>query len=664
LGVSGTIQTEQSEGVAVLRLDRPVANALSPDLRAALLAALDAAEADDTCRAVVLAGAGTGFSSGVDLTEYEAPGVPPSVADLCDRIEGFAKPVVAGLHGSALGAGLALALAAHGRVAQAATRLALPEIGLGMMPGAGVTQRLPRLVGAQAALEFMLSGQPARADDPRLRRLFDQITEDPPEAAARALAARLAEAGHWVRPCDVTRGFSDPVGYQRAIADVRDRMPGQTGAAADILRAVEAAQLLPAEQGCAFEAVLFEERLRSPEARAQRHVYAAERRAAGLPELRRGQVREIARVGLSGRGLGEVALVLLAGGRTVWSDDPELPAALRRTLDARVARGQLRAEARDDWLARLSGDSAGRRADLWLAAEGVAAEPGLFARLDMGAGFAGPGVGLRLYPPVGAARCAEIGVPEGQPGEADTVASLARLMAALRITVLRAARPEAGPGLGHVMEGALRLAALQLMRAGLAPPRIDAAAQRLGLRTGPFLAMDEDGLAEVAPRLHRVADILGLPGDVLAPLADRIDKGAAGRAVGRGFYDHPPDGPRAPREFAGAAEVTLPGEVTVRHALHAALVNAAERLLAAGAVQRASDLDVVMVCGLGYARRRGGPLCHADQRGLMAVLKDMKALSPMAPPLWSPRPGILERVKLGEGYFSRAGAAREAVRAG
>jgi 3-hydroxyacyl-CoA dehydrogenase len=151
LGVSGTIQTEQSEGVAVLRLGRPVANALSPDLRAALLAALDAAEADDTCRAVVLAGAGTGFSSGVDLTEYEAPGVPPSVADLCDRIEGFAKPVVAGLHGSALGAGLALALAAHGRVAQAATRLALPEIGLGMMPGAGVTQRLPRLVGAQAA---------------------------------------------------------------------------------------------------------------------------------------------------------------------------------------------------------------------------------------------------------------------------------------------------------------------------------------------------------------------------------------------------------------------------------------------------------------------------------------------------------------------------------
>ncbi len=653
--MSGTIQTDQKDGIAVLRLDRPVANALAPDLRAALMTALDAAEAKAECRAVVLTGTGTGFSSGVDLTEYDEPLAAPRVGDICKRIDAFAKPVVAALHGSALGAGLGLALAAHGRVAQAGTRIALPEISLGMMPGAGVTQRLPRLVGAQAALELMLSGQAVRADDTRLKRLFDQITEDPPEAEACTLAARLAVAGQWSRGGDTARGLSDPAGYQRAIASVRDKLGAQRGAAADILRAVEAAQLLPFEQGLDFEEVLFDERVNSAEARAQRHVYAAERRAAVLPELRWGQVREIGRVGLSGRRLEEVALLCLAAGRSVWSDDPDLPATLRRSLDSRVARGQMQAGSKDDWLSRLSGDAGDRRADLWLGTDAVEPGAGLAARLDMGAGFAGPGLALRLFSPAETARCAEIGVPEGHAP--DEVASLARFLTALRVTVVRAARPETGPGLGHVLSGALCLAGLALVQAGFAPQRVDQAARHLGLRTGPFLMIDLEGLVPAEARLRRVADMLGLPGDALAPLTGRIAKGASGRGVGRGFYDHPPEGPRTPREFAEMGEAALPGGMAPRHALHAALVNAAERLIAAGAVQRASDLDVIMVRGLGYARSRGGALGHADQRGLMAVLKDMKALGPLAPPLWSPRPGIVERVKLGEGYFARAGAA-------
>jgi len=652
--VSGKIQTDQKDGITVLRLDRPVANALAPDLRAALMAALDAAEADSACGAVVLAGTGTGFSSGVDLTEYDGPLLSPRVGDICKRIDAFSKPVVAALHGSVLGAGLGLALAVHGRVAQVGTRIALPEISLGMMPGAGVTQRLPRLVGAQVALELMLSGQAVRADDARLRRLFDQITEDPPEGEACALAARLAAAGQWSRSGDIVRGLSDPAGYQRAIASVRDKLGAQRGAAADILRAVEAAQLLPFAQGLDFEEVLFDERVNSAEARAQRHVYAAERRAAVLPELRRGQVREIERVGLSGRGLDEVALLCLAAGRSVWSDDPDLPATLRRMLETRLARGQMTAETKDDWLSRLSGDAADRHADLWLGTDAV--EPGteLAARLDLGAGFAGPGLALRFFPPVESSRCAEIGVPEGHAP--DTVASLARFLAALRVTVVRAARPETGPGLGHVLEGTLCLAGLALMQAGFAPQRVDQAARHLGLRIGPFLMMDLEGLVPAESRLRRVADMLGLPGDALAPLTGRIAKGASGRAVGRGFYDHPTEGPRTPREFAEMSEVALPGGVAPRHALHATLVNAAERLLASGAAQRASDLDVIMVRGLGYARSRGGALCHADQRGLMAVLKDMKALGPLAPQLWSPRARVVERVKLGEGYFGRAGA--------
>ena len=287
------------------------------------------------------------------------------------------------------------------------------------------------------------------------------------------------------------RGLSDPAGYQRAIASVRDKLGAQRGAAADILRAVEAAQLLPFAQGLDFEEVLFDERVNSAEARAQRHVYAAERRAAVLPELRRGQVREIERVGLSGRGLDEVALLCLAAGRSVWSDDPDLPATLRRMLDSRVARGQMQAETKDDWLSRLSGDAATGHADLWLGTDAV--EPGteLARGLISERGLQGRGwrcgFSRRSSRPV----AQKSACPRAM--RLILVASLARFLAALRVTVVRAARPETGPGLGHVLEGALCLAGLALMQAGFAPQRVDQAARHLGLRTGPFLKMDTRG---------------------------------------------------------------------------------------------------------------------------------------------------------------------------
>ncbi|PKQ12438.1 MAG: hypothetical protein CVT70_08785 [Alphaproteobacteria bacterium HGW-Alphaproteobacteria-1] len=612
--VGGYIDREERDGVAVLRLNRPVANALAPELRAELIAALADASASGASLAIVIAGAGEGFSSGVDLSEYDAPPVAPSASDLCRAVAACPLPVIAALHGNVLGAGLSLALAADARVAHEGARLALPEISLGMMPGAGVTQRLPRLVGAQAALELMLSGRSVRATDARLRPMLESIVAADAESAAVTLARGLAQGTAHPPP---QRGLSDPAGYQKAVATVRRHVGTAKGAAADILRAVEAAQLLPLPQGLALEEVLFEERAQSRSARAMRHVHVAEARARALPEARLANPRKISRIALTGPLSDALGERLVAAG-----------CALRRVPDEGPG---------DGW------------ADLWIEAGPPAPAAAARLRLDTGAGFGSTGLWLRYADTM---PFAELGVAPGVP--AADVAGLARLFTLAQIVFVRATLPAAGPGIGHVLQGALDLAALALLRAGVSVAEVDAGATALGFARGPCLSMDHEGLAAVQARLAALAPRLGLPAPGTdGPLAERLARGAVGRTSGRGFYDHPPEGPRAPR---GDLTTPLPGGVSPEHALHAALVNAAERLIAAGAVLRPGDLDVIVVHALGQSREAGGPLCQADARGLMALLKDMKALAPLSAPLWSPHPALLTRIKEGLGYFGRRAA--------
>jgi 3-hydroxyacyl-CoA dehydrogenase len=594
-----------------------VANALAPELRAELIAALADLRAGESCCAIVISGTGEGFCSGVDLSEYDAAPIAPSPSELCRAVADCPKPVVAALHGNVLGAGLSLALAADARVVHEATRLALPEITLGMMPGAGATQRLPRLIGAQAALELMLAGRAVHATDARLRPLFETVVAGDVEDAARALARRLA-AGP-ARPAP-TRGFSDPAGYQKAISTVRGRIGGTDSAAADILRAVEAAQLLPMAQGLDFEEVLVEERAQSRSARAMRHVHVAEARARALPEMRLAAPRALRRIALTGPLPGDLADRLSSAG-----------CALRHVPDEGPGEG---------W------------ADLWIEAGTPAPDRATRLRLETGGGFGATGLWLRYTQ---ASHFGELGVG---PGSAATdVAGIARILSAAQVGFVRSTLPAAGQGIAHAMQAALDLAALALLDAGLGVAEVDAGATALGFARGPCLGMDHEGLAVARARLAALAPRLGLPGPAGGGrLAERLARGAVGRASGRGFYDHPPEGPRAPRS---PGTTGLPGGTTPGHALHAALVNAAERLMAAGAVLRPGDLDVLAIHALGQSREAGGPLFQADARGLMAVLKDMKALAPLSGPIWAPHPALLGRIKEGLGYFGRAAPASD-----
>jgi len=684
--VTQQVQQLVQDGVAVLTLDRPPGNALVPALRADLLAALQAVLADSSVRAVVLRGAGTGFCAGLDLTEYDAGEGAPRLPlnELFTAIEEAPKPVVAALHGTALGAGVELALAAHARVAQRGTRISMPEVTLGLIPGGGATQRLPRLAGAQAALELLLSGRAVEVTEARLAPIFAQITEDAPLATAIDLATGLATSASWTRSRDVTRGLSDPAAYQAAVTGVASRLRATNSAEADILACVEAAQLLPFEQGLIYEQSRFEERLALPETRAIRHVFTAERRAAGLPKTAVGDVPVIRTVALTGgapRKLAGLAGLCLSSGMTVHllTATPEQAAAVKDRVETALAgtveAGRLAPDARDDQLARLSlltRPEGLADADLVLdtgtpAFDRPVALPSslIWGLLDDGAD--GPG---RAREAGAAGRLLRLRLPSGGPAaRLMEVASPPETPRALSWAVHRAfstgsrsvlLSSEATGFLSDAMGAALFGAALTLLAGGVPAAEIEAAAQGLGFARGPLRLIDELGAATTLRRLRRVFEARQVPTGPLRLLSDRIADHGAGAAQALAFHvpagqtlAPDPDLAQWLKEWRTAHPDHAPGwpGTDPALALHAALVNEGARLIAARALQRRSDPDLVMIRGFGMDRTSGGPLFQADLNGLLAPMRAMAKLREVNAALWAPSPLLHDMVKNGERFF-------------
>lgn len=670
------VNHHRRSGVAILTLNRPVANVLAHSLRTDLQNALSSAVADDDVSAIVLAASGADFSTGVDITDYDAPPKSPWINDLCLQIETCSKPVVAALHGAVIGGGAELALAAHKRVAAAGTQIGLPEILLGLIPNGGATQRLPRMVGAQRALEVMLSGQKLDVADPRLNNIIDAIVPDGVVDAAVDIALDLARAGKWTQARDRVAGLSDPVAYQNAIRDVRAKLRSSGSAEADIVTCVEAAQLLPYARGLELERVRFLDRRQTSDARARRHFQMSERRTAIMPERAQGRPAEVQHVVVPGSGalVAELAIMCLDAGLNVslMAEDVAGTEAVRSRIgsiyDGAVDHHVLSAEARDALMARLAPAwpaEALPQADLVLDAGLIGLQahhpvlnPGaIWVSIATGQGMpttaprdiAARHLEVRVYRPALSTKMVELCVPPG--ATSDTVVTVAHLFGRMGRTVVRS---ECVEGLiGGNMSAALFSAALTLAKAGITPYRIDAAARGLGFAQGPFHLMDHEGLPNVANRLQRRAETGGEgDSDLLMP---RIAAGATGRGAGRGFYIYDEDGAQPDPELNGGGGPTRADATMAnpRAALEAALVNEAARLLGAQVVQRASDIDVVMVRGFGFDPRRGGPLFQADMTGLLSVLSDMKHLVPMSAPLWQPHEMIETMVKNGTGFFGR-----------
>ncbi len=607
---TGWLRQDRTGEVLALSLCHAPGNLLSAAFCADVTAALDGAQTDGAVRAIVLDSGLADFSHG------SAPGDDPSaVAMLCHRIETSTKPVVVALQGGVLAEGLELALAAHGRVAESEARLCLPAVTLGLVPGAGGSQRLPRLIGAEQALRMLLTAAPIPAVEALAMGLLDQVVEDDPRPAALALAQRLAGRTPR-RSLDRRDGMRDAVAYQQAVAAARSALrSGPVQAAARMVDCVEAALLLPAPQALAYEAAQRLDLAGTPAAAGLRHAAMAERRALRLPagvEAETATPPDRLVIWGAGESAPDIALAALRAGMQVHLADPSRPIlvnALERIAVAQeeaLKSGNLTQLALDDEWARLAPQLAPPRlpdADVTLI---LAADP----------------------PP---------------PSALSAVLSLIGPVAAggMALSLSGALSGVLAGGTGDLVEIAVT--------DNVAPARLTRAlafARRIGWRA---VATRPEGAAAapVAVRLARA----------IAETVAHLERGGLDRAaIARALAAH-----------GIAGEGTLhrpdPTEIDIARRCYAAVANAGARLIESGVLHRPCEVDMVAIGAGLMARHTGGPMYQADRRGMLILVRDLRKWAAENPALWQPSPLIEALWSQGLDFSSLDGAPEALARA-
>lgn len=690
--MSETVRYETREGVALITVANPPVNALVQPVRAGIDAALARALDDRDIGAIVIRAEGRTFPAGTDVRDFHREADRPRLGEVCARIENAPKPVIAAIHGTALGGGLELALACHFRLALAGTQLGLPDVMLGVVPTAGGTQRLPRLIGPARALDMLLSGRPIMTKQAERIGLIDKMVRKNLDRAAFGTARNMARTGQPPRPTRArTEGMRDAATYLAVVAGRRSALAeSREVAPAKVVQLVEAALLLPFDAGLAMERAVYEDLIHSPQARGLRHAFLAERRAARDVGHAAGAPRKVDHVAVLGQGAWAAwaARAWLAGGVPVLLGEPDDPVrlALRARIVADYAEdvraGRIASEDRDAELARLrTGGSLGEMpgAGLVIATQrdpdvlsaemsrfGAEAPAGTLlavaagADLDEMARLAGrPGdvFGLHMPPPAHRTRLVELAVPAGGPEDlAPTGIALARRLGKVPVVVTNGM---AGQVTG-TLEGALFAAAEVLALTGTDPSAIDAAMRGAGMALGPFEKADRGWLFATDP-----------PGGDSRLLARMQGAGWTGRAVGQGFYLYDKDGTAqgvAPetRRLVGALReasrvpgaVSIPDEAEIRRRCLLAMANAGARLVERGVVARPSDVDVAAIDGLGVARWLGGPMAVADQVGLLHARNLMRAWSgsgDLSMEVWTPAALFDELIRKGADFDSLNG---------
>ncbi|GKY89491.1 enoyl-CoA hydratase-related protein [Sinisalibacter aestuarii] len=672
------------EGVALVIVDNPPVNALSQPVRAGIATAIAAGIEDPQVGAIVIRAEGRTFPAGADLRDFRPDHETPSLGTLCSAIENSPKPVIAAIHGTALGGGLELALACHYRLASDDTQLGLPDVALGLVPSGGASQRLPRLVGPRVALDMLLGARPVSAEQAARLGLIDKAVHKNLERAALGTARNMIDSATGPRPSrDRAEGMADPTGYLNIVSERRTGLAGDKRiAAAKAVDLVEAALLLPFEAGLALEKVTFDDLVVSDQARGLRHLFLAERRTARGSAIGSETARRIERVGIAGSGSHALALLrgcLGAGMRVTLQDhDTEALAEVAIHVEAGlgqdVARGRLADERRAALLAAFStasdpaafadcelvieamdeGDAARRAA---LAGIAAATGPGIVLAttstgidLDALAVETGRGADLMrllFHPP--SPRSGVVEIARAQSGAGDLAATgvaFARALGKVPILPMRA-----GPCLSVTVFGAFIAAATHLLEEGAHLAEIDAVLRDYGFAQGPFQRLDADGL-EYAPGAGR-----GL-------IAQMIARGWTGQRTGQGFYAYGPEGSPIGanpalagliderRRVAGIVPRRVPvAEIEAR--CIDAMTNAGAALVADGVAAQPSDVDVALVLGFGFPRWRGGPMEAADRTGLLVARNRMRGWAEGRDgALWAPDPMFDDLIKNGHGFDS------------
>ncbi|MFM2355481.1 MAG: hypothetical protein RLZZ528_1217, partial [Pseudomonadota bacterium] len=663
-------------GLAVITIDNPPVNALSQPVRAGLIAALEAALADAGTTAILIVASGRTWPVGADLREFQAEGRrEPLLSAVNDLVARAAKPVVVLMKGTALGGGLELALAAGVRLAEPGTRLGLPEVTLGLCPGAGGTRRLPALIGAGPAIEMMLGGTSVTAERALDLGLVDRIVTGGQEEA-EALARGFGEGAP--TPARLQEGNAV---YLGSVAQARAAQEGSPGARLPapgrILDCVEGAVLLPERAAAEMERVAFEDLLATQQSRALRHMFRAERLAGHHPRTEGVLAAAPSRIAVAGGGAAgaDLAGAFLGAWMNVTfgaEDADALAAGLARIAAAgelAVEAGRMTPAAREAEWKRLTGGIglAGfataevgvlvgpRAAEAAHAAaqalpEGavlvLADVPGELASFAAASGRGQDVVGLTLVSPPGAPRMAagalaEILAPPGaSAGAVAAAVALARSVRAQPVV--------ARTGLVAAISAAVQRAADALIEAGAGPYSIDRVLGDWGLAEGPFAMRDRHNLAD-----RPASDAAG---PVSRALAEALEgRGRPGIAAGAGFYlqDVETGALRQDAEIAAmlssaravAGRPFRPGRVlspeVIAGLFLAVVANEGARLVSGQAVARPSDVDVAAVLGSGFPRWQGGPMQAADEAGLLRLrnllrrfAEEMRMPGLVPDPLW------------------------------
>jgi 3-hydroxyacyl-CoA dehydrogenase len=695
--MSGAGYTTQG-AVAVIRLDNPPVNGLAHAVRAGILAGLDRANADPAVSAVVLAGAGKSFSAGADIKELGTPKSlqEPNLPTVIREIERNEKPVIAAMHGVAMGGGLELALGCHYRVAAPGTQISLPEVKLGLLPGAGGTQRLPRAVGLEAALNLIVSGSSMAAEKLARTGLFDEVIEGDLLAGAVAFAGRVAAQ----RPLPILRerrvAHPDPEAFvqfaRNSVAAVAKGYPAP-------LKCVEAvaASIKPFGEGAAIERELFIELVSSPESKALRHVFLAERAAAKIPDVPEDTpiraVRSAAVIGAGTMG-GGIAMCFANAGIPVRLLEVKQEAldkglaTIRKNYEGSAKKGKLTAAQVEERMGliqpTLSYAEVGQ-ADIVIEAvfEDLAVKEGVFRQLDevmkKGAILASNTstldvnriaaftrrptdvIGTHFFSPANVMKLLEI--VRGRATGKDVLATVLGLAKKLGKTGVVSGVCDGF--IGNRMLARYIEQALLLIEEGALPPQVDAALEKFGMAMGPFRMADlAGGDVSWSIRKRRYAENPRMRRQVIA---DRLcEMGRFGQKTSAGWYRYEP-GRRdaipdraveelivsASREM-GLARRKIAGEEILERCI-LALVNEGAKILEEGIALRASDIDVVYLTGYGFPPYRGGPMHHADSLGLYNVARSLRRLAKNPhgdPSAWEPAPLLAKLAAEGRSFSS------------
>lgn len=688
---SRTVRIERHNGIALILIDHPPVNAMSHAVRVELAAAVAAVITEPGIRAAVLACEGRTFVAGADIREFDAPPKAPLLGEICSAIEASPRPFVAAIHGTALGGGFELALACHGRVLAADGRVGLPETKLGLIPGAGGTQRLPRLTGAVVALELIAAGKQLSADEALKLGVVDEIATDI-RAAATALAVRLADAGHFSRVCDRPVAVVDATALDAVKAGIRAKARGALAPVAAV-EAIEWALSLPFAEALEREGARSRELRLGPQSKALRHLFHAERLANRLPKDEQGlhgwPVRHAGVVGGGTMGSG-IAVALAEAGLTVTlveANDAAAKAAEGRVaavFDRQLKSGRLTHTGHRERLGRVSyGTDLDQLADCDLVIEAVieevAAKQAVFRQLSgivrrdcvLASNTSYIGIdlmadvvdapervlGMHFFSPAHVMRLLEVVRAPRSSGEA-TVTALAVAKRLGKQAVLC----RSGEGfIGNRLLMKWRQVCDFALEDGALPHEVDAAMEAYGWAMGYFAVADLAGLDigwAVRKRMAPTRD----PKARYVPVADWLcEAGRFGQKTGAGYYRHE-GGKRLPdpavtalieRASAekGIIRRPVPAEM-IQQRVHAAMVNEAAKAIAEAIAQRPSDVDVVLVAGYGFPAWRGGPMHEADSIGVSEVLRRIEQMHADYGAGWEPAPLLQEMAAAGKTFAS------------